>query len=193
MRYLFAIIATLFSLHSLAEYTEDLSQILMDSHCIPVRGADGNVSTYKCDGPLGEKMKQGKFQNLGIQIVKKMELKQGDVITSANGEAAENPAKAKELYNSMKATDPMAVQRPASIIDKIKSCLAGVYANQISFHKAKGTYTSAIEEFGLNRISECKGLDVSADYANQSVFKFVAKSGDRAWSIDETKTMEEIR
>lgn len=193
MRYLFIIITTLFCLHSFAENTEDLSQMLKDSHCIPVRDADGNVSTYKCDGPLGEKMKQGKFQNLGTQKVKEMELKQGDVITSANGEAVDSPAKAMELYNSMKATDTMTVQRPASLTDKIKSCLAGVYTNQISFHKARGTYTSATEEFGLNRIPMCKGLDVSADYANQSGFKFVAKAGDKVWSVDETKTMEEIR
>lgn len=193
MKHLLIIIAAFFSLNTFAENTEDLSQMLKDSHCIPVVDKNGNVSTYKCDGPLGEKMKEGKFQNLGTHKVKKMELKQGDVITSANGEAVDSPAKAMELYNSMKANDTFTVQRPASLTDKIKSCLAGVYTNQISFHKAKGTYTSATEEFGLNRISMCKGLDVSADYANQSGFKFVAKAGDKIWSVDETKTIEEIR
>jgi hypothetical protein len=193
MRYFFIIITTLFSLHSFAENTEDLSQMLQDGHCIPVRDSAGNVATYKCDGPLGERMKQGKFQNLGTQKVKKMELKQGDVITSSNGESVDSPAKAMELYNSMKATDTMTVQRPASLTDRIKSCLAGVYTNQISFHKVKGTYTSESDEFGLNRISMCKGLAVSADYVNQSEFKFVAKGGDKVWSVDETKTMEEIR
>ncbi len=52
--------------------------MLRDVNCIPVQDKDGNVSTYKCDGPLGEKMKQGKFENLGTQKVKKMELEQGN-------------------------------------------------------------------------------------------------------------------
>ena len=193
MKHLFIIATAFFSLNSFAENAEDLSQMLKDSHCVPVVDQNGNVSTYKCDGPLGEKMKEGKFQNLGTQKVKKMELKQGDVITSANGEAVDSPAKAMELYNSMKATDTFTVQRPASLTDKIKSCLAAVYTNQISFHKAKGTYTSSSDEFGLNRISMCKGLDVSADYADQRGFKFVAKAGDKIWSVDETKTIQEIR
>jgi hypothetical protein len=30
-------------------------------------------------------------------------------------------------------------------------------------------------------------------YANQNGFKFLAKAGDKVWSVDETKTMEEIR
>lgn len=175
MKHLFIIITTIFSLHALAKNTEDLSQMLKDNNCIPVLGKDGNVSTYKCDGPLGEKMKQG------------------HVDTTANGEVVGSSAKAMELYNSMKANNTMAVQRPASLTDKIKACLAGVYSSQISFHKAKGTYTPANDEFGLNRISTCKGLDVSADYANQSGFKFVAKAGDKVWSVDESKTMTEIQ
>jgi hypothetical protein len=164
MKYLFVIFTTLFSWHSFAENTEDLSQMLKDSHCIPVRGKDGNVSTYQCD-----------------------------VITSVNGKAVDSPAKAMELYNSIKGTDTMTVQKTASLTDKIKSCLVGVYTSQISFRKEKGTYTSAGDELGLNKLSMCKGLDVSADYANQSGFKFVAKAGDKIWSVDETKMIEEIR
>ncbi len=165
MRHLFFCLTIVFSLYSFAESTEDLSQMLKDSHCIPVRDSTGSVTTIRCDGPLGDKMKQGEVVN--------------------------SPAQTMELYN--KATDKVAVRRPAPLTEKIKSCLAGVYISQISFHKAKGTYTSAGEEFGLNRISMCKGLDVSAYYADQRGFKFIAKTGDSAWSVDETKTMEEIR
>ncbi|MFP5520651.1 MAG: hypothetical protein ACLGGX_12160 [Bdellovibrionia bacterium] len=187
------VITALFSLQSFAESTEDLSQILKDSNCVPVVDQDGSVSTYKCDGTLVEKMKEGKFQNLGTQRAKKMELNQGYLSTSTNGEVVESPANAMELYNSLNTTDTLTVQRPASLTDKIKSCLAGVYTSQISYHKAKGIYTSLSDEFGLNRISTCKGLNVSADYANQNGFKFVARSGDKIWSVDDTKTILEIR
>ena len=74
MKFLFLITALLFSICSLAEESQDLSKILADSHCVPVRGSDGNVSGHKCDGPLGEKIKEGKFQNLEIQKSQKMEI-----------------------------------------------------------------------------------------------------------------------
>lgn len=74
MKFLFLIASLVFATHSFAEETQDLSKMLADSHCIPVRGADGNISGYNCDGQLGEKMKQGKFQNLGVQKAKTMEI-----------------------------------------------------------------------------------------------------------------------
>ncbi|MGZ3748908.1 MAG: hypothetical protein ACXVB1_18415 [Pseudobdellovibrionaceae bacterium] len=193
MKYLFIIITTLFSLYSFAENNNDLLLMPRNSHCIPVRDKNGHVSTYQCDGPLDKKMKHGEFQNSGTQKVKVIELKKNDVITYANGGAVDSPAKAMELYNTMKATGTLTVQRPANLTDKIKSCLAAAYMNQISFHKANGTFTSSDGDLGLNRISVCKGLDLSVDYANQSDFKFIAKAGNKVWSVDETKTMEEVR
>ncbi|MBL7557715.1 MAG: hypothetical protein JNM24_17935 [Bdellovibrionaceae bacterium] len=74
MKFLFLITALLFSANSLAEESQDLSKMLVESHCVPVRGSDGNVSGHKCDGPLGEKIKEGKFQNLEIQKSQKMEI-----------------------------------------------------------------------------------------------------------------------
>ncbi len=193
MKFLFLIATLIVSSYSFAEETQDLSKVLADSHCIPVRGSDGNISGYNCDGQLGEKMKHGKFEQLGTQKVKKMGLKQGDVITSASGEPVDTPAKAMELYNSMKASDTMVVQRPATMNDKIKSCLAGIYSTQMNFRKSKGTFTTVADEFGLNRISTCKGLDVSADFASQNEFKVIARAGDQTWSVDQSKTIEQIR
>ncbi|MEK6774569.1 MAG: hypothetical protein AABY64_11545 [Bdellovibrionota bacterium] len=193
MKFLFLVASLILPSSSFAEETQDLSKMLADSHCVPVRGADGNISSYKCDGSLGEQMKEGKFQNLGVQKVKKINLKTGDVITSVNGEPVHSPAKAMELYTSLRATDNLEVQRSATIEDKIKSCLAGIYSTQMSFRKSKGTFTTAADEFGLNRISPCKDLDVSADFATQSEFKVIAKTGDQSWSVDQSKTIEKIQ
>lgn len=193
MKFLFLIASLVFATQSFAEETQDLSKMLADSHCIPVRGADGNISGYNCDGQLGEKMKQGKVQQLGTQKVKKMELRAGDTITSANGEPVDSPAKAMELYNSMKATDKMVVQRPATMDDKFKSCLAGVYTGQLSYHKKSGTFSATPTDFGLNQNGMCKGLEVSVDYANQTEFKVVARANDKIWAVDQTKTIEQVR
>ncbi|MGZ6442073.1 MAG: hypothetical protein ACXWRU_18595 [Pseudobdellovibrionaceae bacterium] len=193
MKFLFLIATLIFSSYSFAEKTQDLSKMLADGHCIPIRGVDGNISGYNCEGQLSEKMKDGKFERLGAQKVKKMELKQGDVVLSANGEPVDTPAKAMELYNSMKDSDTRVVQRPATLNDQIKSCLAGIYFTQMSFRKSKGTFTTVADEFGLNRISNCKGLDVSADFASQNEFKVIARAGGQTWSVDQSKTIEQVR
>lgn len=74
MKFLFLIASLVFATQSFAEETQDLSKMLADSHCIPVRGTDGNISGYNCDGPLGEKMKEGQIQNLGVQKANSMEI-----------------------------------------------------------------------------------------------------------------------
>ncbi|MGZ3796469.1 MAG: hypothetical protein ACXVB1_08895 [Pseudobdellovibrionaceae bacterium] len=193
MKFLFLIATLIVSSYSFAEETQYLSKILAERHCIPVSGVDGTISGYNCDGQLGEKMKNGKFEQLGTKKVKKMELKRGDVITSANGEPVDTPAKAMELYNSMKDSGAKVVQRPATLNDKIKSCLAGIYSTQMNFRKSKGTFTTVADEFGLNRISICKGLDVSADFASQNEFKVIARVGDQTWSVDQSMTIEQVR
>lgn len=107
IRLLRLLLATLiFSSYSFAEE-------LVNSHCTPVREVDGNISGFNCDDHLREKKKQNEFEQSGTQKVKKIQLKEGDIITSANGEPVESAAKAMELYNSMKASDTTFIKDPS--------------------------------------------------------------------------------
>lgn len=39
---------------SLTTFAQDVSKILEDNQCVPVRQADGRISAYKCAGELGQ-------------------------------------------------------------------------------------------------------------------------------------------
>jgi hypothetical protein len=76
MKLILICILALAPFYSHAEEKEDLAKMLKESHCIPHRDKDGNVSNVQCDGALGEKMKGGKFQKLQLKSMnKKMEIK----------------------------------------------------------------------------------------------------------------------
>lgn len=86
MNYLVITVSLFFSLCSFAEGTEDMSKILKASQCVPVRDKEGKISSFKCDGPLGEKMKQDKRQN------------------------QDSPKQAMDLYNSLKNAEASTVE-----------------------------------------------------------------------------------
>lgn len=71
MKY-FIITISLFSQFSFANDTIDIQNMLQSSRCIPHRAEDGTVTTFKCDGPMGELMK-----------AKKMKFEAGDVLGEA--------------------------------------------------------------------------------------------------------------
>ncbi len=73
---------------------------------------------------------------------------------------------------------------------KIKSCLAAIYIAQDYFYSTNGRFSSAKEDF--KTLNSCAGFDVSADYADEREFKFIAKRASEAWSVDESKKIEEI-
>ncbi|NCN40962.1 hypothetical protein GW916_06895 [bacterium] len=75
---------------SFADSNEDLSKTLNDAKMVPVV-RDGKIIGHS---PIKMK-KNGKMQKLGF---KKM-----DIVKSVNGEEADSPAKAMELYNKQRA------------------------------------------------------------------------------------------
>ena len=72
----------------------------------------------------------------------------------------------------------------------IKSCLASIYIAQDYFHRANGRFSSTKEE--LTKLFSCNGLEISAEYADQNKFRFVAKADSKIWSVDESKLIEEV-
>lgn len=91
MKFLILITSLVIATQTFAEENQGLSEILADSRCIPVRGTDGNISSYNCDGSLGEKMKEGTVQNLGVQKGKTMEIYHQLITTKS--EVQEQPVK----------------------------------------------------------------------------------------------------
>ena len=74
---------------------------------------------------------------------------------------------------------------------KIKSCLVSIYLAQDNFHRINRRYAEASKE--LEQINSCSGFVVSADYADKNEFRFVAKSDQKIWSVDDTKSIQEIQ
>ena len=73
---------------------------------------------------------------------------------------------------------------------KIKTCLSSIYIAQDYFHRANGRFSKVKES--LSKLNSCAGLIVSAEYADEKEFRFIAKTDSKIWSIDETKRIEEI-
>ncbi len=79
------------------------SSEMRDKGCIPYRHDDGTI-TMKC--------KVQKYQTHdNNHNDHQLALQAGDVITEAQGETVDSPAKAMELYNSMKNNSSMTVER----------------------------------------------------------------------------------
>lgn len=72
---------------------------------------------------------------------------------------------------------------------KIKLCLASIYLAQDNFHRANRRYAEATD---LKQIDACSGFKLSADYADAAEFKIIAKSDTQAWSVDDSKRVEEV-
>ncbi|OFZ31034.1 MAG: hypothetical protein A2622_00055 [Bdellovibrionales bacterium RIFCSPHIGHO2_01_FULL_40_29] len=193
MKYLILLTSLLLSVQSFSEETQDLSKTLTKSRCNPVRSADGTISEIKCDGELGQKQKGKEFQQVKIKDPNSKGLKSGDKIITKNGKPIDSIKKSMELYHSMKSTDQITVERGFSISKDLKSCLATIYSGQVSYHIEIGAYTTMLSDLNINQAETCKGLELFIDYANQTEFKATAKSNDEVWTVDQTKTILEVR
>lgn len=193
MKSLFLIFTLFFSAQSFGQTSADQSQMIKDDKCIPHRDSTtGNITKYICDKNEVNKMQNGNFERIGVQ---KMEIKKGDVVKNIDGAPVDSTAKAMELYNTMKATGAttLVVDREKSLVNKIKSCLSAIYSNQVKHHRIKNTYTSSNEEFILNTGALCNEIDVTAEIANQSEFRVIARSGNESWSVDQRKELTQLR
>jgi general secretion pathway protein C len=72
------------------KHTADLSTLLMQASTVPRRKANGDIECYV----LTSFQPNSIFADLGVQ--------QGDCIKSVNGEPIDSPAKAMEIYNTLK-------------------------------------------------------------------------------------------
>ncbi len=194
MKYLLASVLLVYSIQSFCQSAEE-SQMIKDGKCIPFRDSNtGSITKYICDKNEIGKMQNGHYESLGLQKTQTLKFNKGDVIQEANGEQVDSVQKAMELYNTMKTTGKTKLQvvKQNPLLSKIKSCLAGVYTGQVKFYESKKSYTLNPEEFGLSSNIACGGLDVSAEFANETEFRVVAKSNTDAWSVDERKIITQI-
>lgn len=98
---------------------------------------------------------------------------------------------AKEAYALMNTTDSVIFRQSDSVW--LKACLADIYMKQMTFHKKKGTYASNADDYGLASLGHCKDLEITSETATKTEFKVIAKKGALTWSVDQTKTIEELR
>ncbi len=77
--------------------------------------------------------------------------------------------------------------------NKIKSCLAGIYHNQINYFKNRGKFTTVTEDMGIDRNEQCNGLYIFTNVANEREFKITAQYGNAVWTVDQTRTMQKLR
>lgn len=107
MKLLVLIISVFCSAQALAMTSSEMRE----KGCIPFRRDDGSI-TMKC-----------KLQQNTQQDGRQLQLQAGDVISEFNGEPVDSPAKAMELYNSMKenSVNTMTVERQDADISDILS------------------------------------------------------------------------
>lgn len=75
----------------LQKYLSDTASILQQASMVPVRGPNGEVDCYKFIGIQPGSV----YTSLGFQV--------GDCLKAVNGEKIDSPAKAMEMYNSLKS------------------------------------------------------------------------------------------
>ena len=163
MKSLFLIFTLIFSIQSFGETSADQSQMIKDGKCIPHR--DSNTG------------------NITKYICDKNE-----VTLTKNGNFERIGVQKMQKLELKKAVD-----REDSLVNKIKSCLSAIYAIQVKHHKEKSTYTSSNDEFILNNSALCSEIDVTAEIANQSEFRVIAKSGNKSWSVNQRKELIQLR
>jgi general secretion pathway protein C len=80
------------------KYTENMASVLQQAAMAPKRGANGEIEGFKF---------------LSIQpgsIYTQLGFQNGDVIKGVNGEAVDSPAKAMELYNTLKSSNNIKIK-----------------------------------------------------------------------------------
>lgn len=80
------------------KYTSDMASVLQQAAMAPKRGANGDIEGFKF---------------LSIQpgsIYTQLGFQNGDVIKGVNGEAVDSPAKAMELYNTLKNSNNIKIK-----------------------------------------------------------------------------------
>jgi Tfp pilus assembly protein PilE len=81
---------------------------------------------------------------------------------------------------------------PLTSEDKIKSCMAYIFASQSDFHQKNQTYTEKLSDLSLAKHSDCEGVKAEVKNANKK--SFVVEVGDetQSWKIDSSKTMSKL-
>jgi hypothetical protein len=84
-------------------------------------------------------------------------------------------------------------QGPIDETSKMKSCLAEIYTKQILYQDKFGVYAKKAKKLGLNTSEDCKGIKLTFKNISKDSFFVQAKFGKLVWSIDDTKTMNQIK
>ncbi len=81
----------------ITKYTSDLSNILQQAAMLPAKGPSGEIEGFRFVNIQPDSI----YTKLGFQI--------GDVIKGVNGEKVDSPAKALELYNTLKTSNQVKI------------------------------------------------------------------------------------
>jgi hypothetical protein len=174
------ILPLLFSLAAEATESKDLARLLKESHCVETRSKSG-VASYKCDGTLSTELHSQRSQQArGIAS-------EEEATETQSKSIVENRHSASTMVASNQST------HHKSVDEKIKSCLASIYASQVNYYRSSGKYTSRTENLGVDRNQTCNGLYIYTNVANEKEFKITAQFGRNIWTVDQTKTLTKKR
>lgn len=83
--------------------------------------------------------------------------------------------------------------KPSNLDDKIKSCMAEIYLNQVSHHKKNQRYTDQLADLSIQQNGYCKDTQITLKEASESTFKAEVKENKNVWVVDSSKTMTKLR
>jgi hypothetical protein len=81
---------------------------------------------------------------------------------------------------------------PLTSEDKIKNCMAAIFASQSEFHQKKHAYTKKISDLSLSQYPDCEGIKSKIKEASVDSFTAEVTDGTSKWKIDSSKTMMKL-
>ncbi len=172
MRYLLASLSLFIIAPVQATESKDLAQLLKESQCVATRSKKGVIS-YKCDGTLAAELN-----------------------AERNPNSSESELRTTQTLQANRKKQPISFSghvKNQTNDEKIKSCLASIYNNQVDYYRTSGKYTTVSEDMGIDRNETCNGLYIYTNVANEREFKITAQFGRTVWTVDQTRTIQKLR
>lgn len=76
---------------------------------------------------------------------------------------------------------------------QIKSCLVDLYIAQQNYFEYNAVYSSSVQDLKVIDKQACKGIQISFEIANKETFVLVGKLNGEHWTLDESKSLTQVR
>lgn len=111
-------------------------------------------------------------------------------VQAASYEAQKKPVPSRETAN--RAVKDQAADNE-KVTDQIKSCLVDLYIAQLKFFELNEKYSTSVSELRVSEIEPCQGVQVSFEVPTTDAFTLVGQLQGESWSLDESKSLTQVR